>query len=352
MRRHGWNTSYLGFVGIIRSHTKRYSVAIIGCGRIAGGYDWNRPTDALPLTHASAYNHNSQFQLLACVDPDFGRARAFAERWNVDHALTAIRDLKAFTHQVDVISICSPTALHADHIAAVLELGPQLIFCEKPLTLDIATSRSIVDLTRQAGVLLAVNYTRRWDPKMRDLVKTLASGDLGTLRSVVATYSKGVLNNGSHMIDLLHMLLGPLRLVATGGLLVDFRLDDPTIPALLQTNSGVPVHLATGHASDYAHFEVVLTTAKGVYTIRDGGRGWRARVVEDSIDFPGYRVLGKEYDMPGGYDWAVLSAVENIRLALTCGDVLASDGTTAIAAEEMCWQIRSRAMLAETAVKN
>ena len=38
------------------------------------------------------------------------------------------------------------------------------------------------------------------------------------VRSAVGTYNKGVLNNGSHMVDLLHLLLGaddgPLRVIA------------------------------------------------------------------------------------------------------------------------------------------
>lgn len=330
-----------------QSGADKLSVAIIGCGQIAGGYDWNRPEDALPLTHAAAYRRDEGFRLVACVDPDRERAVAFAARWGAESAFTSMDDLVPLAGQIDVISICSPTDCHLDHGEAALALKPRLIFCEKPMTPDMASSRRLVARAAELGILLAVNHNRRWDPEMRRLACDLANGKHGALRSVVATYNKGVLNNGSHMIDLLHMLLGPLQLIATGRPIHDFRPDDPTVPALLENAAGVPVHLATAHAADYAHFELVLTTASGILTMRDSGRGWRERVLADSIDFPGYRVLAGETDRAGGYDHASLSAAENIRLALTNGEALASDGATALAAQELCALIHARALEAE-----
>jgi predicted dehydrogenase len=323
------------------------NVVIIGCGQIAGGYDYSRPDDALPLTHAAAYRRDGGFRLLACVDPDAAQRGAFAARWGVEHELADVADIAALGDRIDVVSICTPTALHAAHLEAALALKPRLVFCEKPLTADVATSEAMVARFAEAGVLLAVNHNRRWDPKMGELARALKAGELGALRSVVATYNKGVFNNGSHMIDLLHRLIGPMRVVATGAPVCDFWPDDPTIPALLETvEGGVPVHLVTAHAADYALFELTLVTASGVYTMQDGGRGWRERRTEASVDFPGYQVLTSAVEGEGGYDHSTLAAIANIRAALNDGAALASDGATALAAQRFCAQIHYQAMCA------
>lgn len=319
---------------------------IIGCGQIAGGYDHARPDDALPLTHAAAYRRDGGFRLLACVDPDAALREKFAARWGVECALGDVAEVAALGERVDVVSICTPTALHEEHLEAALAVGPRLVFCEKPLTADAAASEAMVARFAEAGVLLAVNHNRRWDPKMGELARALAAGELSALRSVIATYNKGVFNNGSHMIDLLHRLIGPMRVLATGVPVYDFWPDDPTIPALLESESGVPVHLVTAHAADYTLFELTLITAIGVFTMQDGGRGWRERRTEDSVDFPGYRMLAAASEGEGDYDHSTLAAVANIRVALNDGATLASDGATALAAQKFCARIHDHAIRA------
>lgn len=322
------------------------NAVIIGCGQIAGGYDHTRSDDALPLTHAAAYRRDGGFRLLACVDPDEAQRDKFAVRWGVERAMADVAEVAALGERVDVVSICTPTVLHAAHLEAALVLKPRLVFCEKPLTADVAASEAMVARFAEAGVLLAVNHNRSWDPKMVELGRALAAGELGALRSVVATYDKGVFNNGSHMIDLLHRLIGPMRVVATGAPVYDFCPDDPTIPALLESENGVPVHLVTAHAADYALFELTLITATGVFTMQDGGRGWRERRTEDSVDFPGYRMLAAASEGKGGYDHSTLAAIANIRAALNAGEALASDGATALAAQKFCARIHHHAVRA------
>ena len=320
------------------------NAVIIGCGQIAGGYDAGRDADALPLTHAAAYVRDGGYRLLACVDPDAAQRDAFAARWGVEQALADVDALGELSDRIDVISICSPTALHAAHLEAALALKPKLVFCEKPLTGSVAESEAIVARFAEAGVLLCVNHNRAWAPDMVALAADLKSGRHGALRSVTAIYTKGIFNNGSHMIDLLHRLIGPMRVVAAGRAVHDFWPDDPTIPALLETATGVPVHLTTAHAGDYALFELTLVTQRGVFSMTDGGRGWRERRIEDSVDFPGYRVLGAVRDSEGGYDAAMLAAVANIRDAIASGLPLASDGSTALEAQRFCQAIRDAAM--------
>lgn len=320
------------------------SVLIIGCGNIAGGFD--AAGSGTVLTHAGAYCRQGGFRLAGCVDPDAGRRSDFQQRWGVEHTYASLPEALGSGRRYDVISICSPTPQHAAHLDMVLRAAPRLVFCEKPLAAEIGEATALVAACRDADILLAVNYTRRWDPEISAFKSALERGVWGPVRSAVGYYNKGLLNNGSHMVDLLQHLLGPLELQAVGAVQYDHSAEDPTVPALLATTNATPVHLATGAAGDYALFELQVVTAKGVVAIEQGGFCWRERMVRESPRFAGYHDIGDDTQRPGGYARAMLGAVTNIHEALTQGAELASTGETALAAQTICDQIRQRALAA------
>ncbi|MBL8346522.1 MAG: Gfo/Idh/MocA family oxidoreductase [Rubrivivax sp.] len=321
-------------------------VLIVGCGNIAGGFDAERPSSAPPLTHAGAYWRHGGFRLVACVEPDAARREAFMQRWLIEKGYANI-DAAAAAGPYDVVSLCSPTALHAAHIAAILSLHPRLLFCEKPVTGSAAETAAAVEVCAAAGVKMAVNHNRRWAPDIVRLKRELqagAGGPWGAVRAAIGIYNKGVLNNGSHLVDLMQMLLGPLELIAAGPPLFDHWKDDPSVPALLQTRQGVPVTLNAAHAGDYAVFELQLFTERGMVAMEDGGAGWRVRRVVGSPHFKGYAVLDSGQRTSGEYHASTLAAVGNVHDALTRNAPLASTGETALAAQRLCELIGHRAL--------
>ncbi|GIZ51295.1 Gfo/Idh/MocA family protein [Noviherbaspirillum aridicola] len=325
-------------------------VLIVGCGNIAGGFDASRPADAAPLTHAGAYSRHPGFRLAACVEPDGERRQTFAGRWNVPEGHA---DLDALAHRAGefgVISICSPTPCHAAQLEAALRLRPRAIFCEKPVTTTLEQTEYWVNACDEAGVLLAVNHTRRWDPEVVRLKQALRAGELGPLRSIVGHYNKGILNNGGHMVDLLMYLVGPMALLTTASLAHDFWPDDPTIAALLRTADGIPVYLNPADARDFAFFELEIVTATGILRMEDGGMQWRERKAIDSPHFRGYRALDGGARRDGGYPGAMTSAVSNLYDALRSGADLASSGRSALEAQRLCAAIRDAAVRSHTEV--
>lgn len=142
------------------------------------------------------------------------------------------------------------------------------------------------------------------------------------------------------MVDLLHWLVGPMKIVKVGRPIPDFSPDDPTIPVWLESIKGVPVHLACGHAEDYAAFELQLVFSQGVLTMEEGGMFWRERRVVDSETFKGYRQLEGGLRRPGGYPHSMLEAAGNIYRAIRHGEQLASTGETALAAQSICERVR------------
>jgi predicted dehydrogenase len=312
---------------------------IIGCGNIAGRFDFGRSGD-WPRTHAGAYARDGRFELAGCVEPDDARRTEFMHEWKVPVGYRSMDEIARGGAAFDVVSICSPTANHAHDLQVALGVQPKLIFCEKPTTESAGETARLVAACKRAGVDLAVNYTRRWDPAVADLKAGLEDDRWGALRSVVGYYNKGLMNNGSHMLDLLHLLLGPLRVVHVGKPVEDFFTDDPTLPAWLEAAGGLPVQLACAHAADFAFFELQLVFARAVITMEEGGLFWRERPAADSAEFAGYRVPGEGTRRPGGYAQAMRRSADNIFGAVRRREPLASTGDSALAAQRLCEEIR------------
>ncbi len=329
-----------------------YLALIVGCGNIGGGFDKERPPGVWPLSHAGAFTRHDGFQIRACVDPDEGRRQAFASRWGIGLHAPDLASLSPSLGPIDVVSICSPTALHHDHVMRAIELQPKVIFCEKPLTSDIASSEAVVEACKARGIALAVNFSRQWDPSIEAFIQEIQKGRWGVIRSVVGHYNKGILNNGSHMVDLLIRLVGDLKLVITTCSALDFWANDPTTAALLTAMGGtVPVYLNPGHASDFAFFELEVVCVKGVVRMRSGGISWESRETHPSAEFTGYRTLGQSVHTPGRYMETMAGAIGDLYNFLAAGVPIRSTGENAVKVQTLCTHIQ-RAALAQCTPNN
>ena len=323
-----------------RGESNPFAVLIVGCGNIAGRFDLERPQLDYPYTHAGAYLRDGRFKIAACVDPDDKRRREFMEAWDIPEGYSSIDQALSSNHEFDVVSICSPTDAHASNIETALSANPKAIFCEKPLTSSLGETEHLVTKCRQSNVLLAVNYTRRWDPEVEKLAEDIELGRRGPLRSISGLYNKGIFNNGSHMVDLLQFLVGPVEVAFVGQSIDDYTTDDPTIPVWLVGNGVVPIQLNCGYATDYAVFELQLIFSSGTLTMEDGGMFWRERRAVDSDTFKGYRKLNGGMRRPGKYSQAMLKAIDNIYSAIVGDKPLASTGDTALVSHRLCDQIK------------
>jgi len=326
--------------------TKPFEVLIIGCGNIAGGFDDARASQLPPLSHAGAYTRHGGFRLRACVETDDDRREAFALRWGVVAQAASVAELRALPGTFDVISICSPTAFHHEHLEQALALRPRAIFCEKPLTFDVATAAQLDEGCRSQSVALVVYYSRRWDPLMADVISQLQTGRWGAVRSVVGHYNKGILNNGGHLVDLLLRLLGPLELVATANPVFDFWEFDPTVAALLTTADGtVPVYLNPAHAKDFAYFELEIVCELGVLRMESGGMSWQFRDAVTSLQYAGYRTLDTPRRVEGHYVESMARAIGDLHDYLRDGTPINSIGEGALCAQSLCSQIQQTALM-------
>lgn len=308
-------------------------VLLIGCGRIAGGYDEGR-ADAIVRTHAKAFSSVPGFRLAACVEPDRERREAFMATWSVPHGVDTLADLTG--SHFAVACVCGPTETHAAHLWQLLDMEVDLVFCEKPLTGDYAAAARLVAAYAARGRPLVVNYLRRFDPAMTALRHDMASGRLGRLQSAMGLYTKGVLNNGSHMVDLLHYLLGPLAPVRVDGAVMDYLPADPTLDCLLKTGDGATVRMVGLDRNAFTIFELDLLFDHERVRLVDSGFAMTRQRVMDAARFDQYRMLSPPEAEPTQLDAAFVRAADSILAYLNEGEPLVSTGETALAAQAVC----------------
>lgn len=169
---------------------------------------------------------------LACVyDADEAAARRAAPG-GVDVAADAAALLRR--DDLDAVVIASPTPVHAEQVVAAAEAG-LAVFCEKPVALDLATTRDALAAVRRQEVPFQIGLNRRFDPGFGALARAVREGRLGKpemFRSLssdpappppayVAASGGLYLDSAIHDLDMARFVMGEVtRVHATGRVLV------------------------------------------------------------------------------------------------------------------------------------
>jgi predicted dehydrogenase len=315
------------------------NAVVVGCGNIGAKFDLENSQATFPLTHAASYSEHPNYSLLACVEPNekkrFETQRRFAPRY----AFRRLEELAGLHEAIDVVSLCSPTELHQSNLETIIALKPRLVFCEKPITPTVQNSLIITEKLESEGIQVVVNYTRRWDPSIIEFRDKIAACEFGTLRAVSGFYNKGILNNGSHMINMLSFLIGNLRIVATGEPFYDEDSTDPTMAVILKDDLDVPITLSPTSSKDYSHFECSFAFSEAMITMREGGIYWETREKTSSSYFAGYSILGKGVVTEGRYVESMTLALNNIYEHLMDSALIVNDAKSAIHTQSLCEQL-------------
>ncbi|MCP3725949.1 Gfo/Idh/MocA family oxidoreductase [Paraburkholderia sp. CNPSo 3272] len=80
---------------------------------------------------------------------------------------------------VDAVWLVTPSAMHAEQIVQALEAGKH-VFCEKPLSLDVAECERVVNVSRRhAERQVTIGFMRRFDPSYQDAYAKVQAGAIG-----------------------------------------------------------------------------------------------------------------------------------------------------------------------------
>ena len=85
--------------------------------------------------------------------------------------------------RVDELIVTSMDSTHAGHIVTALEAGCDVI-TEKPMTVDAASARRVLDAQRRTGRRVSVAFNYRFNPVHEVVRQLLAAGEIGEIGSV------------------------------------------------------------------------------------------------------------------------------------------------------------------------
>lgn len=80
--------------------------------------------------------------------------------------------------ELDAVAICSGADSHAELLVAAAEAG-KAVFCEKPLSLELAELDYALEAVETAGVPCQIGFNRRFDPAHASVRDAVASGAIG-----------------------------------------------------------------------------------------------------------------------------------------------------------------------------
>lgn len=187
---------------------------IIGCGAIAP-------------THAGAARRLGH-AVTAVADPIESRRVKLAGEVSATRVFNDARAL-CECDDVDVVCVCTPSGMHADHAIAALSAGKHVIV-EKPMDVSLEACDRLVAAADTSGLACAIISQHRFDAATLLARQLIESGEIGRL--VLATadvkwfrtqayYDEGdwrgtwrwdgggaLMNQGIHTVDVLQWLAG------------------------------------------------------------------------------------------------------------------------------------------------
>ncbi len=284
----------------------RYRVLIVGAGNIGAMFD--SPGSRNILTHGHAFSSHPSFELVGFVDRDMKKAKDAAVKWGGRYFRT-VKEAEA--ERPDVVCVAVPDREHHGVLLEVLELRPKLVFAEKPLARNMVEAGSIRDGYSRSNTPLCMNFTRRYVSELRAIRQRIVDGEFGKFVYGTGYYGKGVLHNGSHMIDILRYLLGEFSRVIPIGSIKDYE-DDPSITATLLTQAGMPFNLVAIDSSLFSIFEADLVFQKKRLRFEDSFITVTEYDLMDNDEYKGYRELVKVRTYVTDQKRALYNAAQNI----------------------------------------
>ena len=196
------------------SHSLQF--AIIGCGRIA-------------QRHAEHISNRGK--LVAVCDVVKEKADELAKKYGAN-AYYSVKEFLENEKNIQVVAICSPNGLHAEHAIQSLHAGFHVL-CEKPMALSSYDCGEMIKAAERTNKRLFAIKQNRFNPPVEAVKKIIAEGRLGKIFSIQlscfwnrnADYYhnswKGTLKldggtlytQFSHFIDLLYWMVGDVKKV-------------------------------------------------------------------------------------------------------------------------------------------
>ncbi|MFC9690545.1 Gfo/Idh/MocA family protein [Kribbella sp. NPDC056951] len=208
-------------------------------------------------------------ELVAVVDQDLERAQKLADQYGA----RASPDAASAYAEVDAVSICLPSALHADAAIEALYAGKHVLV-EKPVDITLAAADRLIAAQRETGRTVSVVSQRRFQEPVVRIKEAVESGALGRITSGIVesafyrpqSYYDGdgwrgtlavdgggaLMNQGIHALDLLVWMLGrPVQVSAQTAQLAHQNLEVEDVAAATITFESGAIGLLLASTAAY-----------------------------------------------------------------------------------------------------
>jgi len=248
---------------------KKYKVAIIGSGKIAIEVD-NYSKITQPATHAGAFQLHPRTEIVGFSD--IYKKRLYKTQKHFPGVPVYLStELMLKETKPDIVSIATYPDSHLELIKLAVKYKAKGIVCEKPMADTEKDAKEMIKVCKKNKTLLLINHMRRFDPLIREWQAKIKKGVIGDVVQSTCYYYNGLLNNGTHTIDLLRFFLGKIDWVS--GVInkkTTVSEKDQNIDAIIGLKSGARVFLQT-LPKNYGFSSYYFYGTKGRFSITKTG---------------------------------------------------------------------------------
>jgi predicted dehydrogenase len=232
-------------------------------------------------------------QIISCFTRSEDKRRAFADKYDCRPA-ESLDDILGDA-ELDGIINTTPNHVHLETTRAAARAGKH-VFLDKPIANTIGEAQAITQVCKDAGVVLALGYQRRREGHFRWIKDRIDAGDFGKMVQAEANISRDragkfelghwrytaegmpggvMLQIGLHYVDVLMLLMGPVKTVSGMASQLVLPGDNPDVGTLIMTHdNGAVSSLSTSYASasEYYLMNIYGKRLSAYYNLFDGLR--------------------------------------------------------------------------------
>ena len=175
----------------------KYRAGFIGCGGIA-------------TAHADGYRHVENAEIEMVAGSDINPAGEKAQFLASEHGIRLYEDHREMLEreELDLVSVCTWPRGHCEATIAAAENGAKGILCEKPMAVSLDEADRMIEACENAGAALAIGHAHRFSPQAVQARDWVRAGEIGEIAMVWGHCTLDLMNNGTHVIDLINYLNG------------------------------------------------------------------------------------------------------------------------------------------------
>ena len=166
---------------------KKIKAAIIGCG---GRGD----------EHARGYSASAETEIVAVCDPLPEALTKVCSKYKIGGTFPDHQSMFA-THKPDIVSVCTWTGLHPEHVIAAAAAGVKAIHSEKPIAPTWGEAKRMNGACMETGVQLTFCHQRRFGAHFVMARHLVREGAIGTIQRIDG-YCSNMFDWGTHWFDM------------------------------------------------------------------------------------------------------------------------------------------------------